>query len=74
MKVDDEKMKKLDKFERLDRFFEKSGSGRYSSGSFHYLMFAEIIPMIKELFQEVELLKKELNYLQKPNACWRKNR
>jgi hypothetical protein len=45
-------------------------TGRYNN---ECLIFEEIIPMISELVQDVDSLKKQLNDLQKPNAHWRKN-
>lgn len=62
-----------DRIKRLNMFFEKAGSGKYSSGSYDYLIFSELIPLVLELTKDVNSLKKQLNDLQKPNAYWRKN-
>jgi hypothetical protein len=65
-------MKNIDeRTERVGMLLRQYGTGRYDN---EYLIFSEIIPMIFELVQEVDSLKKQLNDLQRPNACWRKNR
>jgi hypothetical protein len=64
-------MKNTDeRIERLDMLLRQYRTGRYNN---ECLIFEEIIPMISELVQDVDSLKKQLNDLQKPNAYWRKN-
>jgi hypothetical protein len=64
-------MKNTDeRIERLDMLLRQYRTGRYNN---ECLIFEEIIPMISELVQDVDSLKKQLNDLQKPNAHWRKN-